>query len=204
MCIGVWSVRCIAYKTLATSTLVFAPLMPQSPHSMDSHMYPAEACLKPMQQRQTGLYLGFDPVIIVYLGQILDSIVCKDSNNDTAGLSSLRDLYSSMQVEASRAPHQHPLLLSQAATHLYTQHNTGELPLSSRTLMVDTKAIQGRQACIYTHNDACTIQDSDTCTYMYSVRIYTMMHAHRYTWDSQNCRHTFCCTGHRSDDKTTL
>ena len=77
-----------------------------------------------MQQKQ---YLGLDPVIIVYLGQILDSVVRKDGNNDTARLGSLGDLHSSMQVEASRAPHQHALLLSQAATHLHKQHQTGEL-----------------------------------------------------------------------------
>lgn len=85
--------------------------------------------LHPMQQKQTGPYLGLDPVIIVYLGQILDSVVCKDSDNDTARLGSLGDLYSGMQVEASRAPHQHPLLLSQAATHLHPQQSTDELPL---------------------------------------------------------------------------
>ena len=66
-------------------------------------------------------HLGLDPVVVVDLGQILDTVVSKDGHNDTARLCSLGDLNSSVQVEPSRPPHQHALLLSQTTAHLHRQ-----------------------------------------------------------------------------------
>ena len=67
-------------------------------------------------------YLGLDPVIVIDLGQILDTVVSKDGYNDTPRLCSLGDLNGSMQVETSRPSHQHSFLLGQAAAHLHSRN----------------------------------------------------------------------------------
>lgn len=48
-------------------------------------------------------YLGLDPVFIVDLGQILDTIVSKDGYNDAARFGSLGQLHSCVQVQARRS-----------------------------------------------------------------------------------------------------